>query len=229
MQAQSLQIPLDLPHRPAFGREDFLVTSCNADAVGWLDKWPDWPAPALIVHGPVASGKSHLAAVWSTRTDAKFLSPLHLAGIESVETPLVIDRVDLAIGDLDSETALFHLYNMAKEAGQTILMTSTAATQSLAFTLPDLASRLRAAPAVAIQPPDEELLAALLVKLFADRQLTVSDDIIQYALLRMERSFAAARALVQSADQIALAERKGITLSVLRQALADEMRQGTLL
>lgn len=223
------QIPLDLPHRPAFGRDDFLITSCNAEAVAWLDRWPDWPAPALIVHGPVASGKSHLAAVWAKMVGAKPLSPLQFghkdAGITEVTQPLVIDRADLVIGDREAETALFHLYNMAKEGGQTLLLTSCAPAQSLDFTLPDLASRLRAAPAVAILPPDEELLAALLVKLFADRQVQVSADIIQYAVLRMERSFAAARALVDTADRIALAERRGITLSVIRQALAHEDQQ----
>lgn len=223
------QIPFDLPHRPAFGRDDFLVTRCNADAVGWLDKWPHWPAPALIVHGPAASGKSHLAAVWAEQAKARILSPLKVGApqhpIHELSQPLMIDRADLVIGDADAETALFHLYNMAKEAGQTMLLTSSVPAQSLGFVLPDLASRLRAAPAVAILPPDEELLAALLVKLFTDRQLDVSADIIQYATLRMERSFAAARALVDTADHIALSERRGITLSVIRQALAYEDQQ----
>lgn len=229
METPKRQIPLDLPHSPSYQRADFLVTRCNAEAIGWIDRWPDWPAPALLVHGPVASGKTHLASLWAEQVGAKALPALHLGrkdqNITNLTHPLVIDRVDLAIGDIEAETALFHLYNMAKEAGQTLLLTSCAPAQSLAFTLPDLASRLRAAPAVAILPPDEELLAALLVKLFSDRQLQVSADIINYAVLRMERSFAAARALVDTADRLALAERKGISLSIIRQALAFEDQQ----
>ncbi len=219
----SAQIPFDLAYPPSFQRADFLVAPCNTEALGWIDKWPDWPAPALILHGPAASGKSHLAAIWAARSGAERLSPLNLEACPTQITgPLVIDRVDLAIGDTAAETCLFHIYNMAKEAGYSLLMTTAVPMQSLTFTLPDLASRLRAAPSVGIAAPDDDLLAAVLTKLFSDRQLQVSPDVIAYAIPRMERSFAAAHALVTAADTLALAQRKGVTLGILRQALATQ-------
>ena len=65
-----MQLAFDLPARPAMGREDFLVASCNRDAVGWIDRWPEWPYPCMVLYGPPGSGKTHLARVWQQRAGA---------------------------------------------------------------------------------------------------------------------------------------------------------------
>ncbi len=218
------QLPLDLGHRPAQGREDFLVAPSNQDAVGWIDRWPAWPAPALVLYGPIASGKSHLAAVWGKRTGAAIIPTARLAESEADELAaaakhLVIENVDLWLGDRAAETALFHLYNLMREERRSLLLTMTMAPPRIGFALPDLASRLRAAPAAAIQPPDDTLLAALLVKLFADRQLQIGHEVLAYVLPRMERSFAAAHELVKAADRLALSEKKPISVPLVRRVL----------
>lgn len=219
------QIPLDLGHMAAMGREDFLLAPCNRDAVGWIDRWPDWPAPALILHGPAASGKSHLAAVWSHKVGgAGFVPGAALPGGDAEQLMasgrhLVVDHIDPWIGDRDAETTLFHLYNMAKERGTTLLLTMRMGPGQVEFSLPDLASRLRAAPAVEIAPPDEMVLAAVLVKLFSDRQIVIGADVLAYILPRMERSFAAAHDLVARADHLALSEKKPVTIPLMRRVL----------
>lgn len=220
------QIPFDLPARPAMGREDFLVGPENSDAAGWIDAWPEWPAPALILSGPAASGKSHLAAVWQDKTAAAALNPVDLAATPADELAaradhILIDGVDPWIGDRATEETLFHLYNMAKENGRSLLLTMRSTPTKLDFAIPDLASRLRAAPVALIRPPEDSLLAAILVKLFYDRQLQVGEDVIRYILPRMERSFAAARDLVQRADTVALAQKRPISVPLMRQVLAD--------
>ncbi len=220
------QLTFDLGHRTAQGRDDFLIAPSNADAVAWIDRWPDWPAPALVLHGPAACGKSHLAAVWADQTDAVAIAPSDLAKIPADELfargpHLVIDGVDPWIGDRASETTLFHLYNMAREQGHTILLTFRTAPSRLDFVVADLASRLRAAPAVAIHAPDETLLGAVLVKMFADRQLQVGQDVMTYLLPRMERSFAAARDLVTRADALALAQKRAISVPLVRDVLTQ--------
>ncbi len=224
MTAPARQLALDLGHRSASGREDFLIAPSNADAVSWIDLWPAWPGPALILHGPAACGKSHLAAVWAESSGAARVLPESLTTRDARDLfaagpHLVVDGLDPVIGDRAAETVLFHLYNMAREHGRGLLVTMRAAPVRQAFALPDLASRLRAAPAAAIQPPDDTLLAALLVKLFADRQLHVGEDVLHYILPRVERSFAAARDLVARADAKALAERRGISIPLLRTLL----------
>lgn len=221
------QIPLDLKHRTAYGREDFLISPCNQDAAAWIDKWPEWSAPALILYGPAASGKTHLGAVWATKSKSAILNPDDIVqndaeAISKISDNLVIRQAHLLIGDRASEEKLFHLYNMAKEAKRSLLLTSRAPANGLTFTVPDLSSRLRAAPCIAIQSPDEPLLTALLVKLFRDRQINVSQELIQYIMPRMERSFAAAQDLVIKADKRALAEKRNITIPLIREILMAE-------
>ena len=221
------QLTFDLGHRAAHGRDDFLVAPPNAAAVAWIDRWPDWPAPFLVLHGPAACGKTHLAAVWRERVGAAPVGPDELAAADAAAlldraAHLVIDPVDPWIGDRAAETTLFHLYNLARERGQTVLLALRAPPAQLDFALPDLASRLRAAPAAAIQPPDETLLGAVLVKMFADRQLPLGRDALNYILPRMERSFAAARDLVERADRLALAEKRGLSVPLMRRLLLDQ-------
>lgn len=227
MPATPRQIPLDLGHRTALGREDYLVAPCNQDAVGWIDRWPEWSAPALTVHGPAGSGKTHLAAVWKNATDAAWVDGSMLAEQDADQLSrlgkhIVIDHLEPWIGDRDAETALFHLYNLSRERGTTMMITMRTAPGQIAFTIPDLSSRLRAAPAIAIQPPDDTLLAALLVKLFADRQLQIGADAVAYVVPRMERSFDAACEVVARADQLALAEKKPVSVSLLRRVLSEQ-------
>lgn len=225
--ARHEQLTLNLGHRSALGREDFLIADSNRDAVSWIDLWPEWPAPALVLYGPAACGKTHLAAVWSAQTKAAAINPAELCQ-ESADTlfargpHLLIDPVDPWIGDRDAETTLFHLYNLAKEHNRTLLLTMRVPPVRLSFAIPDLASRLRAAPGVAIHAPDETLLGAVLVKMFADRQIQIGEEILSYLLLRMERSFAAARDLVEKTDQLALAEKKPVSLSLVRHVLISQ-------
>lgn len=218
------QIPLDLTPRPAYGREDFLVGKANASALGWIDQWPNWPAPLLVLQGDAASGKSHLAAVWSAQSQARKVDPKVLADktaeeIAALGEHLIFDGLDLWFGDLDTETTLFHLYNIFKEERRSLLVTTRANPTTIDFALKDLASRFRAAPMVAIDPPDDVLLSAILVKLFHDRQLQVSQEVIQYILPRMERSFDAVRSIVRMADEMALAQKRGVSIPLMRDVL----------
>ena len=128
---------------------------------------------------------------------------------------LVIENVT-AGGD---EQALFHLLNLVREARITILLTASKSPGDLGIALPDLNSRLKALPLASILPPDDALLRAVLVKLFADRQLSVEPAVIDYVLLRMERSLAAARAVVAEIDRLALSLQRSVTRQVANAAL----------
>jgi chromosomal replication initiation ATPase DnaA len=220
------QLIFDLGHRVALGREDFLIASSNRDATAWIDRWPDWPAPACIVYGPPASGKTHLAEVWKNMSGAQWLASKDLPDCRAEELAggrahLVIDGPDPWIGDESVEKTLFHIYNIFKEQGRSLLLTMRSAPGSQPFAIRDLASRLRAAPAAAIAPPDDVLLAAILVKLFNDRQLRVSEDVLRYAVPRMERSFAAARDLVGKVDMVAMQQKREITIPLMRRIMAE--------
>jgi DnaA regulatory inactivator Hda len=213
------QLPLDLGHRPALGRADFLVAPSNAEAVAWLDRWPLWPAPALALYGPKGSGKTHLAHVFAARAGARFIDPAALA---TERVPTLLGEARAAIVDDAAAAAaepLLHLYNVLAERQGHLLLAAREPPAHWAIALPDLRSRLLACPAVALSPPDEALIGALLVKLFADRQLAGGDDVVTYLTLRLERSFDAVLQAVATLDQAALAERRRITVPLARRVL----------
>ncbi len=214
------QLAFDLGHRPAFGREDFLVASGSRDAVGWIDRWPNWPGHALALHGPAGCGKTHLAHVFALRTKASIIAGADLQ--ESAVAKLVEDNAALVLEDGEntkSEHALLHLFNALKERSGFLLLTGREPPARWKFKLADLTSRLAAVPSVRISPPDDALMEAVLVKLFSDRQLSIDPDVVGYLMRRMDRSFAAARDIVAKADTAALAGKRAITVPLMREIL----------
>ena len=222
MTAAPRQLVFDLAHRQALGVEDFLVSSSNDAAVEMVDRWPDWPHPAAIVAGPQGSGKSHLANVWRLRSGAGVVTAAELddARVAALEPGATLVVEDLYRGIAD-EKVLFHLLNRARESKLSVLLTSRTPPGEQEFRVPDLRSRLRALPIVQVQPPDEALLKAVLVKLFADRQLNVEPPVIDYLSLRMERSMAAASRIVAAIDRLALATHRKVTRPLAAEALAS--------
>ncbi len=222
------QLPLALEHRPSLRGEDFLVADSNRDAVGWLDRWPDWPTPALVIWGPAGCGKTHLVQVLLARSGGRPLSILDLSAAEPRD--LIGARPTCVIEDAERflsaglEGALLHLYNAVGESDGRLLLTSRHPPSRWPIALADLRSRLNAATTVRIGAPDEALMAALVVKLFADRQLAVGADVVAFMLARMERSFEGARDLVARIDEAALALRRTITVRLVGDVLAG--RQG---
>jgi DnaA regulatory inactivator Hda len=212
------QLTFDLGHRPALGAEDFLIAPSNAEAVAWLDRWPDWPAAALVVWGPEGSGKSHLAHVFAERSRALAVTPGELT-IERVGALAASPAVMVDDAHEAAELPLFHLYNLVAERRASLLLTARAAPAQWPIRLADLRSRLVAAPAVALKPPDDALLGAVMLKLFADRQLAVAEDLVPFLLGQIERSFAAARRTVEALDQAALVAGRKITVPFARAQL----------
>lgn len=215
------QLALALPHAESFARADFLAGQSNAAALAMIERWPDWPDRVLGLSGPEGAGKSHLAAIWSEIAGARRVSARALG-----ETDLLAElaTATLVVEDADAEfdeRALFHLINLVRQEEAHLLITARAAPATWHVALPDLASRLRAIPVVALQPPDDALLRAVMVKLFADRQLGVDEALIAYLATRIERSFAAAREAVATLDAEALRRKRPVT-----RALAAEVLQG---
>ncbi len=229
---QPAQLPLEFEHRPSLGGEDFLVAPCNQDAVQWLDRCFDWPGPALVLYGPAGCGKTHLTRVFLAQTKGRDIT----AGLRDQTEPaqllneasaFVIEDAETLIADGYAEN-LLHLYNTAKETGAKVLLTAQQPPARWSTPIADLSSRLNAATAVGIGPPDDALIGALFVKLFHDRQLKVDEDVIPYILARMERSFDAARYLVAALDNSALANRRNITIPLAREVLAQQESKTTL-
>lgn len=204
-EARPRQLALALDHAANLTRDDFLPGPSNENALALLDRWPDWPARMLALVGPEGSGKSHLASIWAAESGARFMSAraLTLDTLPEALTTGALVLEDCAPDHVD-ERALFHLLNLVREDNGWLLLTTRSAPTSWTVALPDLASRLRAMPVAALAMPDEALLRAVMVKLFADRQLAVDEALIAYLLPRIGRSFVAARDAVDTLDREAL-------------------------
>jgi chromosomal replication initiation ATPase DnaA len=219
MSAASDQLVFDLPHRPALGAEDFLISRSNQAAAEIIDRWPDWPHSAVMVVAPPGSGKTHLANVWRLKSGAARLEARALTEADVVAASSAMLVEDLHAGVAD-DRALFHLLNLVREHTLSILLTSRLPPGELNVGLPDLRSRLRALPLVTIDPPDEALLKAVLVKHFTDRQLAVEPHTIGYIALRLEQSLEAAATVVAEIDREAMASHRKVTRGLAAEILA---------
>jgi chromosomal replication initiation ATPase DnaA len=216
------QLAFDLPVDSRHGVEDFLFGASNEAAYALIERWPAWPEAWLRLTGPEGAGKTHLAAIWARAAHAWTLAAAELS---QAQVPHLVSAGALVIEDCDAgridEAALFHLMNATKARGGFLLLTARRPPEFWGLTVPDLLSRLRLAPAATIEPPDDGLLRALLVKLFIDRQLVVDVAVIDSLALRMERSFAAARLVVDRLDRLALERGRRVTRPLVQEALAE--------
>lgn len=226
--ANSRQLAFNLPSSARYSRENFSLSPANAEAFAAIEAWQDWPNGIMVISGPKGAGKTHLAQIWCQMTGAEQIDAADLADTDLPELAkfgaVCVENADRIAGQPASETALFHLHNLIVPQGR-LLITASTSPRDWGLGLPDLLSRMQAAPLARLQAPDDILLAAVLAKLFADRQIDTPPNLIPYVLPRMFRSIAAASDLVASLDAAALAQGRPVS-----RALAAELldREGSL-
>ena len=220
------QLAFDLPLDPRYGREDFLVSPSNEPAYALIERWPDWPDSVVVLTGPRGSGKSHLASIWASAAHAWTVAARE---VTAERVPHLVSNGALVLEDAHrserDEAALFHLLNLARERRAPVLITAAARVDAWGLGTPDLRSRLRLAPGVALEPPDDALLKAVLVKLFIDRQIVVDTTVVDFLAARIERSLARAAEIVIALDREGLSRGRRIT-RVLAASVLEEARGG---
>lgn len=213
------QLVLDLGQAPSYDADEFLVSSSNADAHAMIGRWPSWPRRTALLIGPSGAGKSHLGSIWAGATGALVVMPG-----DRLDPGLSAERAILLVEDIDraahSEPALFHLINLVEETRGWMLMTARSAPSAWGIRTPDLLSRLRLASLTSISEPDLPLLRAVIVKLFADRQIRIEEDVVAHAALHCDRSLEAISRFVAAVDDDALAAGRRITRPMAAQTIA---------
>jgi chromosomal replication initiation ATPase DnaA len=221
MSSRPRQLALALDHAESYAREDFLSGPCNERPLELIQAWPEWPANTLALVGPEGSGKTHLAMIWAGIAGARAIAA---RALRDAELPSALATGALVVEDAPAgidERALFHLINLAREEQASLLLTARAPPAAWPIALPDLASRLRALPVATLQAPDDAMLRGVMVKLAADRQLTLDDSVVSFLITRIERSFAAARAAVIALDNEALRQGRPVTRALAAEILRE--------
>ncbi|HVI66594.1 MAG TPA: DnaA/Hda family protein [Bradyrhizobium sp.] len=219
---QPRQLAFALPHAESLTRDNFQEGPANAAALALIDSWPEWPSRTMLLVGPKGSGKSHLATIWAEQAGARSTTAHALT---AANVPAALATGALVVEDLNEATfderALFHLLNLAREDQAHVLITARVAPTALEIELRDLRSRLRALPVVTIQPPDDQLFRALIIKFCADRQLPVDEALVSYLAARIERSYVAARQAVEFLDSEALRLGRPVTRALAAEVLRN--------
>ncbi len=213
------QLAFDLPARAAYARADFFPAPANAAARAAIGMPQHWPHGRMILTGPPGSGKTHLAHLWAAEHHGTLITAADLdaADLPALATgPVVVEDAET----ITSEPALFHLHNLM-DGHHPLLLTAQSPPRDWGLALPDLISRMQAIAITRLDPPDDALLAAVLVKLFADRQITVPPNLIAYLIPRMDRSLHAAALMVAALDARALALRRPVTRALAVEYLGD--------
>ena len=215
-----MRLPLqrDLPD----GAEGFVISDSNHAAHEALADWPNLIGGVMAIYGPEGGGKSRLAQIWAERVGATALHGAEAALIDPLELegrPVLLDDAM----DADDET-LFHLINLAQAPGGALLLVSREPPSAWSAALPDLRSRLDAVRTVPVEAPDDAVLAAMLEARFAERGIRPAKDVVPYLLRRIDRSAAAAAAVVERLD----AMHRPVTRALARAVVEGGEESGEL-
>ncbi len=213
------QLVLPFGVQPALGRNDFIVAPCNEAAFRFIESWPDWPARAAAIYGPKRCGKTHLANVWAERAEGAIVAGTDISLLD----PLAVNNVAIAIDGLSepSETRDRALIALFERPRGTLLFTGSTPPAEWGALVGDLRSRFDSLLAFPMWAIDETLLAGLLRKHFADRQLDMQAHLIGRVLVRLERTPEAVARFVARADVKALSEKRGLSERLILELLDE--------
>ena len=218
----SNQLSFSLPKKETLDRDNYFVSQANQGAVSLIEDWINWPSQKLILVGSEGSGKTHLGHLWAGEVGATIINATTLMEQQISElskAPVLVEDINEIQRNQPVEIILFHLHNLLHSEGHSLLMTSQILPGRLSFSLKDLQSRIEASIIAKLHPVDDDLLGAILIKMFADRQIHFSDKLLTYVLSRVERSYTAAKLFVEEVDSKAMTESRVIGKRLVRDIL----------
>ena len=218
----SNQLSFSLPKKETLDRDNYFVSQANQGAVSLIEDWINWPSQKLILVGSEGSGKTHLGHLWAGEVGATIINATTLMEQQISElskAPVLVEDINEIQRNQPVEIVLFHLHNLLYSEGHSLLMTSQILPGRLSFSLKDLQSRIEASIIAKLHPVDDDLLGAILIKMFADRQIYFSDKLLTYVLSRVERSYTAAKLFVEEVDSKAMTESRVIGKRLVRDIL----------
>ena len=203
-----------------YKKENFFVSTSNLEAFEILNNWPKWIKKFINLYGEKYSGKSHLARIFESKSTC-----LNISEKDFTEEILIKFKTkqSLIIEDYQnniSENLLYSLINIVEQENKYLLITSEKPINEFNYKLNDLVSRLNNFLYIKLGAPDDELIYALIVKNFSDRQITIDKKLIDYIIKRIDRSYKSIFVFISKIDQLSLQKGKPINLEVIKKVLS---------
>ena len=202
------QLLLDLDYKINFNEHDFYLSKSNSNAFNIINRWPDWDKKILNISGEKFSGKSHLANIFKLRSKAFLVEGKNIdnsifKSLKLYES-IIIDDIE----DCKEEEILYSIFNLIDQDNKYMLINSINPINQIKFSLPDLVSRSKNCLYSEIENPDDELLFAIILKNFSDRQIKIEKKILDFIVSRIERSYRKIDEFIYKIDELSLKKKK---------------------
>ena len=213
------QLLLELDYKTNFNEHDFYLSKSNSNAFNLINRWPDWNKKILNISGEKFSGKSHLANIFKLKSKAFLINGNKIDNsiFKSLKLheSIIIDDFE----ECNEEEILYSIFNLIDQDSKYLLINSLKPINEIKFKLPDLGSRSKNCLYVKIENPDDELLFAIILKNFSDRQIKIDEKIINFIISRIDRSYRKIDEFIYKIDELSLKKKKPINLKTIKEIL----------
>ncbi len=213
------QLLLKFDHKTNFNEHDFYISKSNSNAFDLINRWPDWDKRILNISGEKFSGKSHLANIFKLKSKALLIKGdlIDNSVFRSLKLyeSIIIDDFD----NCKEEEILYSIFNLIDQDSKYMLINSLKPISKIKFNLPDLASRSKNCIYAEIENPDDELLFAIILKNFSDRQIKIEKKIVNFIISRIDRSYRKIDEFIYKIDELSLKKKKPINFKTIKEIL----------
>jgi chromosomal replication initiation ATPase DnaA len=213
------QLILKFDLKQNYTSEDYYVSKSNFYAYNLINKWPNWEKNILNIHGDKFSGKTHLTNIFLKKFKAKRILANEFND-ESLKNFKIFENLVLEdFNENINERLMYSLFNIADQDNKYIVISSLVPINQINFKLEDLASRTKNCLFAKIEKPDDELIFAILLKNFSDRQISIEKKLIDFAIKHIDRSYGKIYEFIYKIDELSLKKKKSIDFKTIKEAL----------
>ena len=210
---------LDFGIAESFDENDYYVSKSNYFAKNIIEAWPNWEKKIVNLTGEEYSGKTHLSNIFKKKSKALYLYSNnideHALRKIKLSNNIIIENLDESF----NERLLYSIFNLVEQDNKYLLISSKKPIDAMKFTLPDLVSRLKNCIIAKIDQPDDELIYAIILKSFADRQIKLDNKIIDYIIKRISRSYSKMHEFIYKIDELSLKKKKSINFKIIKEII----------
>ena len=213
------QLLLKFNQKQNFSYDDFFVSKSNYFAFQLIEKWPHWEKNILNIYGEKSSGKSHLANIFYNKNKGKKINENQLNNETLKEFKLYENIILDDFKNQTEEKLLYSLFNLIDHDNKYLLINSLTPISEMNFQLNDLKSRSKNCLFAKIESPDDELMFAIILKSFSDRQITIDKKLIEFIIKRIDRSYGKISDFIYKIDELTLKKKKPIDFKTIKEIL----------